>query len=211
MSRSCLLYGQCNANVTSQRTRSSHTMPDWTSMAESKESTEWTISRLTHLLWHDLQLDLWSSLASSSVGLFAKSILLWLIHKLQLRWTSTWNFHRVSRPCTGTPKITCWSWKRTSTVKSKLVVSGSFLVDKLLSMGLITSLIDDCVFFRDDIIFMVYVDNGIFLGNDDLKLQDTIKEIQDLGLLKIKVTQLTTLVSTSRNYEMVLKNSPNAP
>jgi hypothetical protein len=46
-------------------------------------------------------------LASSSVGLFAKLILLWLIHKLQLRWTSTWNFHKVFRPCTGTPKITC--------------------------------------------------------------------------------------------------------
>ncbi len=29
---------------------------------------------------------------------------------------------------------------------------------------------------------MVYVDNGILLGNDDSKLQDAIKEIQDLGL-----------------------------
>ena len=29
---------------------------------------------------------------------------------------------------------------------------------------------------------MVYVDNGIFLGTDDLKLQDAIKEIQDIGL-----------------------------
>jgi len=40
----------------------------------------------------------------------------------------------------------------------------------------------DCVFFRNDIIFMVYVDDGIFLGNDDSKLQDAIKEIQDSGL-----------------------------
>ncbi len=44
------------------------------------------------------------------------------------------------------------------------------------------ALIDDCVFFRDDIIFMVYVDDGIFLGNDDSKLQDATKEIQDSGL-----------------------------
>ncbi len=29
---------------------------------------------------------------------------------------------------------------------------------------------------------MVYVDDGIFLGSDDLQLQDVIKEIQDLGL-----------------------------
>jgi hypothetical protein len=55
-------------------------------------------------------------------------------------------------------------------------------VDKLLSIGFTPSLIDDCVFFRDEIIFMVYVDDGIFLGNNDLKLQDAIKEVQDLGL-----------------------------
>jgi hypothetical protein len=61
-------------------------------------------------------------------------------------------------------------------------VWNSFLVDKLLSIGFTSSLIDDCVFFRNDIIFMVYVDVGIFLGNDDLKLQDAIKEIQHLGL-----------------------------
>ncbi len=61
-------------------------------------------------------------------------------------------------------------------------VWNSFLVDKLLSIGFTTSWIDNCVFFCNDIIFMVYVDGGIFLGNDDLKLQDTIKEIQDLVL-----------------------------
>ncbi len=61
-------------------------------------------------------------------------------------------------------------------------VWNSFLVDKLLSIGFTTSLVDDCVFFRDDIIFMVYVDDGIFLGSDDAKLQEAIKDIQDLGL-----------------------------
>ncbi len=60
-------------------------------------------------------------------------------------------------------------------------VWNSFLVEKLLSIGFTPSLIDDCVFFRDDIIFMVYLDDGIFLGNDDSKLQDAIKDIQDLG------------------------------
>jgi hypothetical protein len=42
-----------------------------------------------------------------SVGLFAKSILLWLIRKLQLRWTSTWSFLRASKLHTETPKIMC--------------------------------------------------------------------------------------------------------
>ncbi len=40
----------------------------------------------------------------------------------------------------------------------------------------------DCVFFRGDIIFMVYMDNGIFLGSNDSQLQEVIKEIQNLGL-----------------------------
>jgi hypothetical protein len=44
----------------------------------------------------------------------------------------------------------------------------SFLVDKLTSIRFTMSLIDDCVFFCGDVIFMVYVDDGIFLGSDDL-------------------------------------------
>ena len=35
-------------------------------------------------------------------------------------------------------------------------VWNSFLVDKLMSLEFTPSLIDDCVFFHDDIIFMVY-------------------------------------------------------
>jgi hypothetical protein len=58
----------------------------------------------------------------------------------------------------------------------------SFLVDKLTSIGFTTSLIDDCVFFRSDIVFIVYVGNGIFLGSNDSQLQEVIKEIQNLGL-----------------------------
>jgi hypothetical protein len=58
----------------------------------------------------------------------------------------------------------------------------SFLVDKLTSIGFTTSLIDDCVFFCNDIIFMVYVDDGSFLGSNKLQLQEVIKEMQDLGL-----------------------------
>ncbi len=55
-------------------------------------------------------------------------------------------------------------------------------MDKLTSLGYTSLLIDDCVFFRGDINFMVYVDDGIFLGNDDAQLLQAIKEIQGLGL-----------------------------
>jgi hypothetical protein len=58
----------------------------------------------------------------------------------------------------------------------------SFLMNKLTSIGFTMLIIDDCVFFRGDIIFMVYVDNGFFLGSNNLQLQEVIKEIQNLGL-----------------------------
>jgi hypothetical protein len=38
------------------------------------------------------------------------------------------------------------------------------------------------MFYRDDVIFMVYLDDDIFLGDDDSKLQQAIKDIQDIGL-----------------------------
>jgi hypothetical protein len=56
-------------------------------------------------------------------------------------------------------------------------VWNSFLMDKLTSIGFTMLLIDDCVFFSGDIIFMVYVDDGIFLVSDDLQLQEIIEEI----------------------------------
>jgi hypothetical protein len=55
-------------------------------------------------------------------------------------------------------------------------------VDKLTSLGYKASMIDDCVFYCGDIIFMVYVDDGIFLGKDDDQLKLAIHEIQDSGL-----------------------------
>jgi hypothetical protein len=55
-------------------------------------------------------------------------------------------------------------------------------VDKLTSLGYTSLLINDCVFFHCDIIFMVYVDDGIFLGKYDAQLLQAIKEIQGLGL-----------------------------
>jgi hypothetical protein len=63
-------------------------------------------------------------------------------------------------------------WPETGWVHMKLITS----------IGFAKSLINDCMFFCDYIIFMVYLDDGIFLGSDDLQLQETIKEIHHLGL-----------------------------
>jgi hypothetical protein len=43
-------------------------------------------------------------------------------------------------------------------------------------------MIDDYVFYPGDIIFMVYVNDGIFLGQDDEQLKAAICKIQDSGL-----------------------------
>ncbi len=61
-------------------------------------------------------------------------------------------------------------------------VWNSYLVEKLASIDFHPSLIDDCVLYCSDVIFMVYVDDGIFVGNNDTQLQDIIKEVQGLGL-----------------------------
>ena len=61
-------------------------------------------------------------------------------------------------------------------------VWSEFLIDKLTSIGFKASLIDDCVFYRNNIIFMVYVDDGIFLGKDDEQLKAVIQKIQAIGL-----------------------------
>jgi hypothetical protein len=61
-------------------------------------------------------------------------------------------------------------------------VWNEYLVDKLNSIGFKQSLIDDCVFYRGNIIFMVCVDDGIFIGSSDSQLKNAIKELQVLNL-----------------------------
>ena len=61
-------------------------------------------------------------------------------------------------------------------------VWNQYMVDKLREIGFQQSLIDECVFYRDDIIFIVYVDDGLFFGNDDDTLSLIIKKLRDSGL-----------------------------
>jgi hypothetical protein len=58
----------------------------------------------------------------------------------------------------------------------------SYLVTKIWEINFKQSLIDDCVFHRDDISFIVYVDNGIFLGPSDQQLHDIINKLRNLKL-----------------------------
>ncbi len=61
-------------------------------------------------------------------------------------------------------------------------VWNSYLATKLREINFKQSLIDDCIFYWDDIIFIIYVDNRIFLGPSDQQLCDIINELCNLRL-----------------------------
>jgi hypothetical protein len=57
-----------------------------------------------------------------------------------------------------------------------------YLIKKLREINFSQSLVDDYVFYRNDVIFIVYVDDGIFLGPSEEKISNTITELQNLVL-----------------------------
>ncbi len=61
-------------------------------------------------------------------------------------------------------------------------VWNQYLMDKLLDTGFSQSLIDDCVFYCGSVIFIVYVNNDIFLGRSDEQLMHMIRTLQEMGL-----------------------------
>ena len=62
-------------------------------------------------------------------------------------------------------------------------VWNGYLVNKLINdCGFEVSTIDECVFYKDDVIFIVYVDDGIFIGKDDNKITQIIQQLRDAQL-----------------------------
>ncbi len=61
-------------------------------------------------------------------------------------------------------------------------VRNGYLVNKLQEINFKQSLIDDCVFYRSDVIFIVYVNAGIVLGLSDEQLSGIINEMRNLEL-----------------------------
>ena len=69
-----------------------------------------------------------------------------------------------------------------------------------VEIGFTQSLIDDCVFYCGDNIFIVYVDDGIFIGDTDNQILAIIAQLQGLGLtIEDRVTQQTMWESTSND------------
>jgi hypothetical protein len=61
-------------------------------------------------------------------------------------------------------------------------VWNAYMVEKLHSIGFKSSLVDECVFYRDDVIFIVYVDDGIFISGSDDSITKAIRDITESGL-----------------------------
>jgi hypothetical protein len=61
-------------------------------------------------------------------------------------------------------------------------VWNSYLVTKLREINFKQTLIADSVFYQDDVIFIVYIDDGIFLGSSDQHLHDSINKLRNLKL-----------------------------
>ena len=57
-----------------------------------------------------------------------------------------------------------------------------YLVDKLMSVSFTQWFIDECVFYCNDIILIVYVDDELFLGPSDCKLMAMIEVLKTSGL-----------------------------
>jgi hypothetical protein len=61
-------------------------------------------------------------------------------------------------------------------------VWNNYMVEHLHSIGFKSSLVEECVFYLDDVIFIVYVDDGIFISGDDDSITKAIRDITDSGL-----------------------------
>ena len=57
-----------------------------------------------------------------------------------------------------------------------------YLVNKLFAVCFTQLLVDECVFYCNDVIFIVYVDDRLFLGPSECKLTVMIKALKQSGL-----------------------------
>jgi hypothetical protein len=60
-------------------------------------------------------------------------------------------------------------------------VWNKYLTSRLVKIGFIQSKVDECVFYRDGVIFMVYVDDGIFFCLTMIEMDQSILELRAAG------------------------------
>jgi hypothetical protein len=91
-------------------------------------------------------------------------------------------------------------------------VWNSYLITKLREINFKQSLIDNCIFYQDNIIFIIYVDDGIFLGPLDQQLRDIINTLRNLKLSIEDQGHPADYVGVSiKNSRTASLNRPNKP
>lgn len=63
-----------------------------------------------------------------------------------------------------------------------------YLKDGLINIGFTVSAIDECVFYRKDVIFFFYVDDGIWISKTEKGIDKAIKDLMNLKKAKKKYT-----------------------
>ena len=61
-------------------------------------------------------------------------------------------------------------------------VWNKYLVTKLMKIGFVPSEIDECVFYKDGMIYVLYTDESILTGPNQKQLLRTIEQIKSTGL-----------------------------
>ena len=74
------------------------------------------------------------------------------------------------------------SFWQTCTSRSSRQVWANFLAENLFEIGFKRSNIDKCVFYPGNLVFLVYVDDGIFVSLYNTSIDSAIKELMDSEL-----------------------------
>ena len=87
-----------------------------------------------------------------------------------------------------------------------------FLKEKLEAIGFIVSEFDECLFYCDNVMFIVYVDDDIFISTSDNAIDKAIQDLKDQKLdledqgdikdyLGVNVTELDNASHHRSNYQ----------
>ena len=86
------------------------------------------------------------------------------------------------------------------------------MTDKLRDIGFQQSQVDKCVFYHDDVIFIIYIDVGVFFGSHDNTLTQIIKQLKDAGLnIEDQGHQADYIGVISKEIVMEHMNFPSVP
>ena len=75
----------------------------------------------------------------------------------------------------------------------------------MMDLGFVQSEVDDCIFYRGDVIFMVYVDDAIFMGPDSSAIDKCIEDMKGVfSRCRTRATFRIIWALKCPNYRMAL-------